>query len=175
MIYTIEELEFQTTKSGIKKATVDLAYSDKDGNAFTEKAITVWSDFPSFSNLKIGDGVEGDVVVKQNGQYTNRTLYAPRPVSVKTASGGTKQGFGGGSAMMEKKAQGIAKSQERKEIGIELSSTARDATLIVTTFYPELTQAQYKDEDIKKEWLKWRKWLRDNFGEASDPTEALPF
>jgi hypothetical protein len=69
---------------------------------------------------------------------------------------------------------GIQRTLDRKEEGIAISSTARDATLILTTFYKDL-----KESEIKENWLYWRKWLLQNW-EADNKNltshgDAVPF
>ena len=77
--------------------------------------------------------------------------------------------------VIDYKAGGINKFQDRKEYGMRLSAANRDATILITTFFPEL-----KDPDlIKKTWLKWREWLYNRMAEQpqpdSDPFTKIPY
>ena len=76
--------------------------------------------------------------------------------------------------MQASKAGFIEKAQERKDDAIRISSTARDATLIITTFYSELSGADNKEEIIKELWIKWRKWFYNRWDEEQLSDKA-PF
>ena len=73
----------------------------------------------------------------------------------------------------DRKFESISNSQDVKNNSIRMAGAARDATLIVTTFYPEIAdpdfegRIQTREETIKEQWLMWRKW----FYQQSD----LPF
>lgn len=124
--------------------------------------VAMWSDFPNFANLKAGDMIVGDLKVTQNGQYTNKSISYPKPTKT--------NGYKPIEKAMERKENGIKQSQEAKAENIKVSSTARDATLIVTTFYQGY---KLTDEQIKDKWLKWRKWLWFAFDE--EPKNYAPF
>lgn len=71
MKYIIKEI----TKRHIEKLNKDVAevmFEDM------ETKVTIWQDFPNFENLIVGSQVEGDIVTKVNGNFTNVTLYAPK-------------------------------------------------------------------------------------------------
>ena len=68
------------------------------------------------------------------------------------------------SDFLQRKNDFIKSTQQAKEESIRLSSSARDATLIVTTFYPEL--AHIDDEVEKKrliieQWKYWKQFFYD--------------
>ena len=152
MRYKINWLEEKTTSTGKKK--YDLTLDKEDGTQ--EDKVTMWADFPDFANMKPGTEIEGDVVVKVNGQYTNKTIY---PIKPKVAPTGQTGGFKGNMvATMAKKQEGIEKSQSRKEDSIQISSTARDATILTTAELNGKTE-----QEIKDIWTKWRKWLLNNW------------
>jgi hypothetical protein len=141
-IISLEKKETSTGKPMLKASIVDETGEKHEG-------VAIWSDFPNFANLKVGEMVVGDLQVKQNGQYTNKSLSYPKPTKT--------QGFTRNiEKNIEKKQEGIRESQEHRDNSVRTSATARDATLIVTTFYGghKLT-----DEQIKDKWLKWRRWL----------------
>lgn len=157
MKYKIDWSERKTVSGGknmIKATLVDVAGEKHED-------VAIWEGFPDYENLMTGHEVEGDIVIKQNGQYTNRTLYTP-----KQATGGGARGV---KAAQDRKENIIKNTMDRKENGIEISATARDATLIVTTFYQN---GMLSDDQIAEKWLKWRRWLLAHFGDASDITET---
>ena len=72
--------------------------------------------------------------------------------------------------MQETKAGFIKVAQDNKNDNIRLSSAGRDATLIITTFFPKLDSP----EVIRKTWLTWRAWLYNRNGEVPQP-DSEPF
>ena len=72
--------------------------------------------------------------------------------------------------MQETKAGFIKVAQDNKNDNIRLSSAARDATLIITTFFPKLDSP----EVIRQTWLTWREWLYNRKGETPQPDKE-PF
>ena len=76
--------------------------------------------------------------------------------------------------MMDKKANQIAHAQDSKEHSIMVSSTMRDAVLIVTTIIagdPLIT----KDQGTIKKMIKdWRTWLATNWDLTTDDYEPFP-
>lgn len=160
MQYNIEWLENKTTSTGKKliKATL-VNGSDKHEN------VTIWDGFPNFEGLRPGATVEGDIVEKQNGQYTNKTLFAPKGAV-------PRSGAAQASKLMEKKTEAIGKAMDRKEQGIMLSGAMRDAVQIVTTLYREqisaMTDPILKDKTVQGKILAWRNWILDNHGDMKD-------
>lgn len=150
MKFKIVWSEKKTTSTGKEKidATLD------DGKRQIDH-VTIWSDFPNFAEIKTGHEVEGDLVTKQNGQYTNNTLYPVKPVN---SSPRSNSGFTGGTNMMNKKQESIRESQERKEEGIMTSASMRDAVLLATAEY-----VNYPDASLELLVKKWRKFILDNW------------
>ena len=73
--------------------------------------------------------------------------------------------------MQETKAGFIKVAQDNKNDNIRLSSAARDATILITTFFPKLDSP----EVIRKTWLTWREWLYNRMGEVPQhDTEPFP-
>ena len=96
-------------------------------------------------NEEIGDRYD----LVQNGKYRNlkSKLAAPKFVQKENQ---IKQA-------QERKEKSINQTMDRKEASIILSSAQRDATLLTTTFYPGLTQAEWR--------AKWKEnvtWLLEN-------------
>lgn len=70
MIYKIQKIELVNLKSGRVKKSAELIQEGGD----IHKGVTIWSSFPNFANLNVGNVVDGDIEITQNGQYTNKTL-----------------------------------------------------------------------------------------------------
>jgi hypothetical protein len=109
--------------------------------------------FPNFDTLAEGQMVEGVLWQSEKGSWY---LFPPK----EKKDGVSKSAYM--EKVMDKKQDGIKESQEHRDNSVRTSATARDATLIVTTFYGghKLT-----DEQIKDKWLKWRRWLWFAFDE----------
>lgn len=150
MKYTLQWAEKKVTSTGKEKIDATLT----DGTN-TIDGVTIWSDFPNFATLMAGHTVEGDIVTKQSGQYTNKTLY---PIKAVNSSPRATGGFTGGSKLMKEKQEGIKESQERKEEGIKVSASMRDAVTLATAEYVNFPQA-----DLELLVKKWRKFILDNW------------
>jgi len=57
----------------------------------------------------------------------------------------------------------IRANMDSKQLAIRISSAVRDATMIVTA---KIKHQKMTDEEIKEDWLKWKKWLYEQ-GQAS--------
>lgn len=175
MDYIIDWCEQKTTATG----KIVLSCTLTDINGITHQNVSIWSDFPDFSNLAAGHSVTGNMRSKAspNGKVY-KTLYPTinanpiRPRSSVPAKPGID-----GSALIRQKAESITASQDKKEVSIMISGTARDAVLIVTTMYPELANYNEIDKEaaIKEEIIKWRKWLMAQWDQPIDPTSKPPF
>jgi len=137
----ITKLESKVSGAGKPYKVVDL----EDANGVYKDKLA-FPSFSQFESMEVGSEIECEL----NDKFIND----PKGLKPK------KNNF---TNNMEVKAQNIAKAQENKELSIQISSTARDATLIVTTFYKDLT-----DEEIKVKWLEWREWLSNNFDPRED-------
>lgn len=153
--YKVDWMEKKTTSTG--KVKIDATLSEPTGQQ--HEKVTIWGDFPGFEQIMPGQEVIGNITVKQNEQYTYKTLY---PVS-SPAWSTKKPGTSSIAAAQTRKAEGIEKSQARKEEGIKLAGTARDATLL-TLEWARANQV-FNEDDVRVKWLEWRKWLSDNFGD----------
>lgn len=154
MKYKILSLDRKTTSTGkgMIKATLEgIDHTTTDG-------VAIWEGFPLFESLKVGDFVDGDLVSKENGQYVNVSLYAPK--TPKTASGFTKSPSAVNKAM-ERKETSIAKFQTNKEESIAKAGAQRDSVLMVTTFY---ANKGWEDDELKFKVEEWYKYFL-NLGE----------
>lgn len=158
MKFTIEWLEMKETSTGKRKA--DATVVSEDGK---NTDVTIWADFPGFTELTPGMSVEADIKPASDPKY-KPSLTAPR--SSHKASGGGYKARVMEDAMVRKETS-ISRFQTNKEESIKLMSAQRDAVLIVTTMYDA---GAWGEEEMKRQILKWRDWfLSEKFN------ETLPF
>src|SRR3990167_9429810 len=153
--YIIEWGSQSQTKTG--KTVFNATFKDEQG--LQHEKVSIWSDFPGFADIRPGTEVEGEIVKGKTGYlslYPPRKLEPPKFVQRERAM----------NEAMAKKETSISKFQANKEESIRLSSSARDATLIVTTFYPELATNESKEEIIKRVWNEWRNYFASSFDQA---------
>lgn len=151
MKYKIDWMEHKTTSTGKKMIKASLNDGTK---VITEVAI--WEGFPNFAELMPGVEVEGDLVEKQNGQYVNRSLYAPK-VAPTGQIGGNKGAYKTKlmTEMVEKKQEGIKKAQDNKEFSIRVASVNNSAVQCAIAEFGKMD----KGADMKFLIEKWRKYL----------------
>lgn len=156
MIYEILTLE-KVHIASLNKDKLDCTVKDLIG-VVTEK-VSVWQDFPDFETITFNSKVEGDIVTKTNGQYTNLTLYPPRK-----AKTGVPSGYmgAGGAKLMEKKMAGIEKSQDRKEEGIKHSSCIRMAH---ETALAQVGGLGFNSEEFKTTFAYWHNFYQGKWEE----------
>ena len=155
MKYTLEWTENKVTSTGKKMMKVTL----KDETGAVTNDVAIWEGFPNFDGLKPGEIVEGDLVVKQNGQYENKSLYAPKVAgtSPQRSTGAIKQA-------MQTKADNIEKAQGNKEQGIKVASTMSMACQTALAF---LQGETIKDEGVfKAEVKRWREFYWKEWDKA---------
>lgn len=161
--YQVLKAERKSTSTGKDKMDVDL----QDFNGVVEEKVTIWADFPNFTSIKTGSEVCGQITVKNNGQYVNKTLYPERT-----------EGFGGKKGapsvnmnkIMEKKQEGIAVAQDNKELGIKVSSSMNKAIDLAIAESKEFNSIHMVGQptigyDLKAGINKWRQWIWDNWDE----------
>ncbi len=137
MKFKIEWLEKKMTKVGEK---FDCSLTNEGGEV--TEGVTLWAkDWPE---ALVGSEVTGDLVVKQNGQYLNKTLYP-----VKTYKSFAQKPKADIGKMMDKKEASIDKFQDNKELSIKISSTMRMAVDLA------IAQGKLGTGTIQE----WRAWL----------------
>ena len=154
MEYLIHWSEKKTTSTGKEKIDATL----KEASGAEYKGVTIWADFPGFATLMTGNMVTGNIVTKQNGQYTNSTLYPIKPTGqtpMRSAGAITKA--------MERKETSIKGFQENKEEGIKTSSCIRMASELA------IAQGNATQENV----LKLREWYWKNWEVTTD--NSVPF
>lgn len=160
----IEKIIVKQTSTG--KEYKSLTLKKKDGTTIAN--VSVWGFHPDYNRLTEGQEVQESELRQNDKGYWN--LEAPKRVG-----GGNKPDI---QAAQARKSEGIDKAMTRKERGMELAASQRDAVQLVIAFHPELAQIEEKKEKVEK--IKaavtyWRNWLLDNFGDATDPTYKPPF
>lgn len=145
MKYTIDWMEERTTGTGKKFAKTTLV----DANGQTHEEVAIWGDFPSFADLRHGAEVEGDIVVKDNGQYKNKTLYPARQTNGRPSSNPMNK-------VMEKKAEYIKEAQQRKEDSIAFFNANNSAIALLGVYKVPI-------EDAKEFIVEWRGWFLDQY------------
>jgi hypothetical protein len=149
--FKIDWVERKTSAKGTNYSVMTL--TDEEGKRHDKVSIFDVSD-----EIQAGRDIKGDIV--QKGDYFN-FIKAPTEGVM-----GARPAYAGGVAKsMARKEESIERFQNSKEEGIKISGTARDATMIVTTFYPELSMLGDLDKEIaiKEKWQYWRNWLIENW------------
>lgn len=147
----IDWCENKVSKTGKNYITADI--TEENG---TKHKVSIWEDFPYFKDIRPGVEVEGNILTK--GQYKN-LVSGSRSLNPNYKAAQIE-------GVMKRKEDSISQFQDKKNESIMLSSSARDATLIVTTFYPEFAKEsiEVKETQIKKKWDEWRKYFMQGFG-----------
>lgn len=170
MRYLTLNIEKKTvTIGGVPKQVINGTFKDISGN---EVEASIWKvnkdgDFPNFDTLAAGQEFEGNAWTSPAGKTS---IYPPKPQGGGKSSptGGVKAGI---AQAMEKKETSIGKSMDRKEESIKESSTARDATLLLTTFFDDLSNVPevQRLQAIELKWSEIRKmlWKRFEYKETS--------
>lgn len=130
-------------EQGVSRTEVSVNRKEKNG---TDNS--AW-----FDSLVPGATVEGNLW--QSPTSGKWALYPPKP----QGAPGVQRG-GGAIKAAEITKESVAHSQDRKEEGIKISSTFRDATLLTIE---EARHTGLNEEGIKIAWTKWRKWLLENY------------
>jgi len=157
--YVIGKLERKTTSTGKNMIKAELL--DEHGSATVEQDVAIWDSFPNFAGLKEADTVEGELVVKQNGEYRNISLYPPK--SSTTGNFGANRG-GFGAKLMETKQNNIRQSQESKELSIKIASSMNGAVNLA------IAEKDTSPDNI----LKWRRWIWENWDCKDTDFEPFP-
>lgn len=143
-------------------------FNVKDEKGIVIEGVTAWSNLKCFESIVSGASVSN--VIVQEGEYNGRKDYTMKDEIFGNMPAGLRQyAKPNMAAVMQKKEESITKSQDRKEDGIKISSTARDATLIVTTFFKADIEAivdateSSKFSEIMKKWRMARSMLLENW------------
>jgi len=71
-------------------------------------------------------------------------------------------------ATMDYKSDQIRRFADDKQEGIKISSSGRDATLIVVNMYHPMRTKEMTDEEIKEKLIFWRDWVYENIYTIDD-------
>lgn len=144
MTYKLDWMERKTTSVG-DKWNCNLSASDG-----THEGITLWvKDWPT---VALAQTVEGELVVKQNGQYTNKTLY-PLKASPRASTGFRKPNM---EAVVAQKNENIRENMDTKHEAIKMAGAQRDAVLMVTTFNAD---GSFNDDELKEKIEEWYQYF----------------
>lgn len=165
MKYKILTLQDTPTSTGKSKKTVSI--SDEGGTTLDK--VGIWSDFPNYANLAVGQTVEAEVKLSPDGKWRN--LVPPATGTKPYAVRGASQGMI--TKAMESKKESIEHFTDKKELGIKISSTMRMAVDCAIADMASLMNKPDATSILEKSILKWRKWLWENW-EAKD-TDFAPF
>lgn len=144
----ISWIENKVSKAGATYAKATLI--DNSGKEYTD--VTIFENFPGFSELKPEGQIEG---VLKESSYNGKTSWVLNAGNFAIA--GIKKPAGIQKAM-ETKAANIEKAQENRAEGVKIASTFRDATLIALSECEANPELNFEDE-----WIKWRSWLWKNW------------
>jgi hypothetical protein len=131
----VKSIELGQTKTGVAQKVTTFENGDK---------VWVNAQFDAPIYEAVIDGADFELYKEGNFNKIKYDKPAQAP----------RQGNPAIAKAMERKETSIANFQDSKEEGIKISSTARDATLLVTTFYPELAMLG-DEEKFKAIFHKW--------------------
>jgi hypothetical protein len=150
-------------KKRIEKLGKDVieAQVEEVGTGVITDKVQIWGDFPSFETITFGSVLEGDLVTKVSGNFTNITLYPPKPAYTPKSGG-----MGGIKAAQERKEVMIEKAQERKSDSIAFFNATNSAIALVKDLKLNM-------DDTKAEIVFWREWFLSEYRkyEASGITD----
>lgn len=138
-----------TDENGKKTADVSVNRVNKKGETF-----------PNFDGITLSADVEGELWQSPTGKWY---LFAPK------LGGGPRRASGGSLETVKQVAKNVEKSQERKEDGIKVSATFRDATLLAVAEYQANRSLSSTGPSLETLWSKWRQFCVDNWGIEDAP------
>lgn len=141
-------------------------FNVKDEKGVITNDVVAFPFFSLYSSIISGGTVEA---VLSDSDYNGQKSYK----LIDGNLGAKPQGFGGGMAKtMEKKAEYIEKAQGRKADSIQEAATARDATLILTSYFRNGVELPTEFDDLLLQrhevkvmnmWRRIRSWLMKNW------------
>ena len=123
-----------------------------------EGRFSCWEE-PLFEIINTNAGLPLEVEIMQSGKYENIVGAGDMMPTQQASKAFFPKKEGAISKAMDRKESSISNFAARKEDSIKLAGSARDATLIVVNFYPELATAQNKEILIKQKWDEWRSYF----------------
>ncbi len=157
-----QNVEEKTSKAGkpYKKFNV------KDEKGVVTSDVVAFNFFSAYAQIVSGASIEA---VLSESDYNGQKNYK----LVDGNLGAKPWSNGGGMAKsMEKKSEMIEKAQDRKGDDTKIASTARDATLILTSYFKNGVElpAEFDDTMLQKHevkimnmWRRIREWLLKNW------------
>lgn len=171
-MYKLETLERKTV--GVDKKPIIRATIKDNQGAVTEN-VTLWSTFPNFADLKVGDVVEGDLKIVPNGQYVNKTLNPLSPAAKPAGGAFRGQSMASKVAVEEKRQENIEKNMKWKAEGQAYGNSVTNAVNLVIAMGG---LSDMSDEQVKQRIVKLRDFLIDEsqqYQESDVTDRSQPF
>lgn len=155
MKYQVEWAEHKSTSKG---PTLKTTLKDEQG-VMTED-VTLWGNQWPIATLVPGAMVEGDVVIKQNGQYTNKTLYPKKEGNMGQMPASLRRAPKVNEA--ERNAN-IQANMRVKAEGMAYGNSVTNAVLMATTVYKAYKDAgqECSIENLTNMVVRFRDFLLD--------------
>lgn len=155
-IFTIDWMEKKPTSKGeVIKATL------KGEDGFLVEDVTIWGSFPGYSELRPGASVRGSVNIKQNGKFTNKSLYEDKGyIQPNSSSGSFKREPSGAVKAAEITSRSVQDAQKRKELSIAYFNATNSAISMVTECGMYDT---FNATELKEVVRDWRDWFLEEF------------
>lgn len=161
MKYTYTKIERKVTSTG--KAKADVSVMDENGTE--QSGVTVWADYPDFATMKEGDTTLGEVQIKVNGKFTNKTLYPERTNTLYPKKNNIAQA-------QAKKAEYIEAAQERKNTSIAYFNAVNSSISVMGKYDTDMDIDKYQTGlVIWRDWFlsEWEKYDAKPMSEKSIP------
>lgn len=153
-------MKYKVSNLVIKQSSKGNTYYEAD---FTDET-GVMTHASTFDVLTENASYDGEIVT--NGSFTNFKLKIENKGSFGASRGGSAV-----KAAQERKEGMISQFQDRKENGMTLAATARDATLLTVAMMGQPNMIT-TEEEVKEQWKMWRSWLLENHGDPKDITST---
>jgi DNA polymerase III alpha subunit len=164
--FTIESREDKTSSKGNKYARMSV--KDETG-AVTE--VSMFSSFPNFATIKVGDSVQGDL---KGNEYNGAMTYVLE--GAKPASTGQTGAFKGQqiAKAQEVKAEYIKVAQNNTSLAVKIASTMKMSVDITLAQIADDTIVLHDTVAVKNAIKEWRKWLWENWEKSDADYEPFP-
>ncbi len=155
MLYKISWCEQKPTKDGKPKMEATLVGVDESDNAVGHK-VSIWGDFPGYTDLMNGGTVEGEIVPAKDPRY----LPSLKP---QTSGKSAPRAPQGPLAVVKEVSKGVERAQDRREDGIKISATQRDAVLCAVAEFQENRRLTSGGPTLEEYYQKWRAYFWKNY------------
>ncbi len=152
MKYEIQWIEQKPTSTGKTKADARL----KDETGALYEHVTIWGDFPGYSEIMNGGTIEGTLTPASDPKYAPslKPLVGPKTASNSAFKQHQIE------QTMEKKNASISHFQDNKELSIKIASTMNKAVELAMAEFDFLSRISLTTRpELDVLVLKWREWL----------------